>query len=92
LFPSSKSTPLAAQIQSSNFDSLEPKYPCNKASSIRSDITTGDSGALWRTHLQEAAPIYARLDQVSGIPVSDTAGWHTSFDQWVENHFSSTKK
>jgi acid phosphatase len=35
--------------------------------------------------LTQAAPLYAKLDQVSGIATSDTAGWHSSFDHYYDN-------
>lgn len=34
-------------------------------------------------HLTAAAGLYKKLDAVSGIASNDTAGWHTSFDQYV---------
>lgn len=85
LFPDSDPKYSTVNIQSSNFDSLEPTYPCPVASTLRSSYTTGSSGQLWQTHLSEAAPLYAKLDAVSGISPTDNAGWHTSFDQYVPN-------
>ncbi|KAJ3500824.1 hypothetical protein NLJ89_g9621 [Agrocybe chaxingu] len=85
LFPKSRSRPLVALIQSSTFDSLEPRYSCNRASNIRTGYTTGNSGQLWKSHLTQAAPLYSHLDAVSGIATSDTAGWHTSFDHYFDN-------
>ncbi|KDR79193.1 hypothetical protein GALMADRAFT_243093 [Galerina marginata CBS 339.88] len=85
LFPKSKSQDVAALIQSSNFDSLEPTYSCGRASQIRSDYTTGNNGAQWQAHLTQSASLYAKLDKVSGIATSDSAGWHTSFDHYYDN-------
>ncbi|PPQ88204.1 hypothetical protein CVT25_005169 [Psilocybe cyanescens] len=85
LFPQSKSQEVAALIQSSTFDSLEPTYSCNTASNLRSDYTTGASGEQWQAHLSQAAPLYAKLDKISGIATSDTAGWHSSFDHYYDN-------
>lgn len=87
LFPS-KSSPLPVLIQSRNYDSLEPKYLCNRASSIRSDITVGCHGQPWKTHLTRAAAVFDKLDKVSGFPKGDDAGWHDNFDQCVQNFTS----
>ena len=83
LFPHSSSQYVSAFVESSSFDSLEPTYSCPMASTILNDYTTGSSGQEWQSHLTQAAPLYAKLDQVSGISSSDTAGWHVSFDQYV---------
>ncbi|KAG5645660.1 hypothetical protein DXG03_005497 [Asterophora parasitica] len=81
LFPASAG--IEAIIQSSSFDSLEPTYSCNKASQLKSSITTGSQ--VWNDHLAAAAGLYAKLDAISGISPSDTAGWHTSFDHYYDN-------
>ncbi len=81
LFPQSKPSSLPSLIQSADYDSLEPKYPCRNASFIRSGITTGSLGDQWRAHLAGAASIFDKLDKVSGFPKDDNAGWHSSFDQ-----------
>jgi len=83
LFPHSGSQYVSAFIEQSSFDSLEPTYSCPKASSILDDFTTGSSGQEWQAHLTQAAPLYEKLDRVSGILSPDTAGWHVSFDQCV---------
>ncbi|KAF8960693.1 histidine phosphatase [Flammula alnicola] len=85
LFPQSDSRFSATLIQSSTFDSLEPTYSCPTASNLRSDYTTGGSGQQWQAHLTEAASLYAKLDQVSGIATHDNGGWHTSFDHYYDN-------
>jgi len=85
LFPQSSSQYVSAFIEKSSFDSLAPSYPCPMASSIFNNYTTGSSGQLWQTHLTEAAPLYAKLDKVSGISSPDTAGWHVSFDHYYDN-------
>lgn len=81
LFPGSNG--IQAEIQSPSFDSLEPTYPCSKADTLRNNYTTGSGGQVWQQHLAAAAPLYDKLDRVSGIPRNDTAGWHVSFDQYV---------
>uniref|UniRef100_A0A8H7XU81 Acid phosphatase n=1 Tax=Psilocybe cubensis TaxID=181762 RepID=A0A8H7XU81_PSICU len=85
LFPLSKSHDVAVLIQSSTIDSLEPTYSCNAASKLLSDYTTGSSGELWKDHLAQAAPLYSRLDNISGIATLDTAGWHSSLDHYYDN-------
>ena len=79
LFPESSAVPVL--VQSAIYDSLEPTYSCSKASSIRTEITTGSQGSQWIEHLSRASDIFDKLDKVSGIPKTDSAGWHVSFDQ-----------
>jgi len=87
LFP--ESNDIQAEIQSSSFDSLEPTYPCSKANTLHNNYTTGSRGQVWQQHLTAAAPLYDKLDRISGIPRDDTAGWHVSFDQCVCSSFQS---
>lgn len=88
LFPQSKFEYIAALIQSSSFDSLEPTYSCSTASNLLADYTTGASGDQWKLHLSEAADLYSELDKISGIATNDSAGWHSSFDQSVSSLFT----
>ena len=83
LFPLSSPQYISAFIEQSAIDSLEPTYPCPTAYTILNNYTTGNGGQEWQTHLTQAASLYAKLDQVSGISSPDTAGWHVSFDQCV---------
>ncbi|KAH8823131.1 histidine phosphatase [Flagelloscypha sp. PMI_526] len=87
LFPNAASRPVAAFIQPSNFDSLEPTISCGKASSIKASYTTdsGSDSQLWRDHLSQAADLYTQLDSISGISNPDNAGWHASFDHYYDN-------
>jgi acid phosphatase len=77
LFPDTDSAD--ALIQSETYDSLEPVYNCPNANALFTQYTTDSSN--WTLHLMDALPLYEKLDAVSGIPLNDTAGWHTSFDQ-----------
>ena len=77
LFPDTND--VAALIQSDTYDSLEPVYNCPNANSLFTEYTT--DSANWTLHLTDALGLYEELDNVSGIPLDDTAGWHTSFDQ-----------
>lgn len=69
-------------IQPSSIDSLEPRYSCPQADSLRSSFTTGSNGSSWKAHLQRAQDdgTFRALDGVSGIRPDDS-GWHVSFDQ-----------
>ncbi|KAF9465582.1 histidine phosphatase [Collybia nuda] len=81
LFP--QSTGIEVFVQAPAFDSLEPTYPCNKANSLKTTITTGN--ANWTNHLSASADLYAKLDSISGIATQDTGGWHVSFDHYYDN-------
>jgi len=81
LFPGTEN--IAVLIQSSTYDSLEPTYSCPTADNLHNAYTSGSSN--WTTHLTEAAPLYAKLDSVSGISNPDGGGWHTSFDHYYDN-------
>lgn len=83
LFPDSDH--IQVEVQASPFDSLEPAYPCSKANALRNNFTTGSGGQVWQQHLTEAAPLYTKLDRVSGIVKDDTGGWHVSFDHYYDN-------
>ena len=89
LFPLSSPQYISASVEQSSIDSLEPTYPCPTAYTILSNYTTGNGGQEWQTHLTQAASLYEKLDQVSGISSPDTAGWHVSFDQCVLYFFPS---
>lgn len=78
LFPDHSTSFTPVLVQPPIHDSLEPRYPCRKASSIRKAIT---SGKQWTEHLSRASSVYDKLDKVSGIPTNDHAGWHDSFDR-----------
>ncbi|KAJ7837045.1 phosphoglycerate mutase-like protein [Mycena olivaceomarginata] len=81
LFPGTENA--AVLIQSSTYDSLEPTYSCPTADSLRSAYTSGSSN--WTSHLTAAAPLYAKLDSVSGTSNPDSAGWHSSLDHYYDN-------
>lgn len=64
-------------------DSLEPQYPCPEGYRIFKSIQSR-SNLIWRQHLDAAAAIHARLDEISGVPNSDS-GFHVSFDKYFDN-------
>ncbi|KAI9737212.1 MAG: hypothetical protein M1818_005744 [Claussenomyces sp. TS43310] len=68
-------------VQPLDTDSLEPTYPCETASTLYS---AEQSTASWKSHLDAAAPLFAQLDDISGIP-SSNADWHVSFDHYYDN-------
>jgi acid phosphatase len=67
--------------QTSGIDSLEPTYTCPVSSNLFSAI---ESGANWTSHLSAAAPLYATLDNISGVSPTDP-GFHASFDHYYDN-------
>ncbi|KAK4049967.1 hypothetical protein OIV83_003791 [Microbotryomycetes sp. JL201] len=80
LFPDvAKNGAVAANIQSSNYDSLEPTYSCPAADQARS--ANEGSNANWTASLSGASDLFARLDAVSGVDPSD-GGWHSSIDHY----------
>nr|GAT53316.1 histidine phosphatase [Mycena chlorophos] len=81
LFP--LTTNLSVLLQSDTYDSLEPVYSCPTANSLFTSYTT--DSANWTDHLTAAAPLYAKLDAVSGTSNPDSGGWHTSFDHYYDN-------
>ncbi|PSS06722.1 hypothetical protein M430DRAFT_54522 [Amorphotheca resinae ATCC 22711] len=68
-------------VEASGIDSLEPTYTCPVSSNLFSAI---ESGANWTSHLSAAAPLYATLDNISGVSPTDP-GFHASFDHYYDN-------
>jgi hypothetical protein len=60
---------------------LEPTYPCSVSSNLFNAIK---SGANWTNHLTAASPLYATLDDISGVSPTDS-GFHASFDHYYDN-------
>ncbi|KAF2823462.1 cytochrome P450 [Ophiobolus disseminans] len=77
-------TAVSLHIQPPNIDSLEPQYPCPKASSLYSSYGVGSTAPNWTAHLTAAKPLFAALDAVSGIPSTSTE-WHKSLDHYYDN-------
>lgn len=61
------------RCQSDSYDSLEPAYSCPVGSAV--DTAYEGTNPAWTAHLTDAAPLYAKLDAVSGIVLNDTGGW-----------------
>ncbi|OAL56575.1 cytochrome P450 [Pyrenochaeta sp. DS3sAY3a] len=71
-------------IQPTGIDSLEPQYPCPKASALFSSYAVGSTAPTWTAHLTAAKPLFSALDAVSGIP-PDNTDWHKSLDHYYDN-------
>ncbi|KAI0020363.1 histidine acid phosphatase family protein [Xylariomycetidae sp. FL0641] len=78
----SAATPL--RVQAAGVDSLEPQYPCAAAASLFALHTRAADDRAWAAHLAGAAPLYARLDAISGVPRGDP-GFHASVDHYFDN-------
>lgn len=72
------------RIQPSSIDSLEPQYPCPKASSLYNSYGVSSPAPNWTAHLASAQPLFAALDAISGI-APDSPDWHKSFDHYYDN-------
>ncbi|KAK4051512.1 hypothetical protein OIO90_004726 [Microbotryomycetes sp. JL221] len=73
---------IAAKIQSSSYDSLEPTYSCKAADNARS--ANEGSNPNWQASLSQTKDLYARLDSVSGVSPGD-GGWHANIDHYFDN-------
>lgn len=62
-------------------DSLEPQYTCAVGANLSSAIK---SGSNWTEHLIAASSLYTTLDDISGVPPTDS-GFHASFDHYYDN-------
>jgi hypothetical protein len=82
MYAPSRTVPL--KIQPTNVDSLEPQYPCPKASSLYSLYGVSSTATNWTAHLTAAKPLFSSLDSISGI-ASDSTDWHKSFDHYYDN-------
>ncbi|EXJ95888.1 hypothetical protein A1O1_01013 [Capronia coronata CBS 617.96] len=76
--------PVGVAIQPDSIDSLEPGYTCEAASDMYSSYGVGSDAANWTLHLNESAPLFAKLDSVSVINASDP-DWHQWFDHYFDN-------
>ena len=79
LFPDLKEH--SAWIQSSTYDSLEPTYSCPAASALLSSYQ--GSNPAWTEHLNRSQELRNHFNAVSGIENNDSAGWASSWDQYV---------
>ena len=84
MYPSRTDQNVPLLIQAASIDSLEPAYSCPPSKSLFSSFGPGSSSPAWLAHLNAAAPLFARLDKLSGISPSNS-GWHTSFDHYYDN-------
>lgn len=70
-------------VQASGVDSLEPQYPCPRGTDLFNALKS-DADRRWAGHLDAAQALFARLDDISGVPPRD-AGFHASFDHYYDN-------
>ena len=84
MYPALAGKTTLLHIQPASIDSLEPTYSCPTASSSYSSYGPGSSSPAWLAHLSASAPLYARLDALSGVSPSDS-GWHMSWDHYFDN-------
>lgn len=75
-------TPLL--IQTPTVDSLEPKYSCPAASSLKSQYGSGSTNPTWQRHLQDSADLASQLDLISGVS-PNASDWHVSWDHYFDN-------
>ncbi len=71
-------------VQPKDIDSLEPRYPCPKASALYASYGVGSKAANWTAHLTAAKSLFESLDAVSNIP-SHKKEWHESIDHYYDN-------
>ncbi|KAI0381649.1 phosphoglycerate mutase-like protein [Hypomontagnella monticulosa] len=81
MWGTTESVPL--MIQGAGIDSLEPQYSCSVGSNLFNTIKSS-SNTAWQEHLDKAADLYGILDNISGVPPSDS-GFHMSFDHYFDN-------
>jgi acid phosphatase len=84
MYPAQAGTVTPLLIQPASIDSLEPKYPCAAATSVFSSYGPGSSSPPWTHHLHVSAPLFSRLDALSGVPPNSSA-WHQSWDHYFDN-------
>ncbi|TGJ79862.1 hypothetical protein E0Z10_g8904 [Xylaria hypoxylon] len=70
-------------VGAAGVDSLEPQYSCAAGSTLFSQIKSPADSA-WQAHLDGAAEVYRALDDISGVPPTDS-GFHASFDHYFDN-------
>ena len=83
-FANTANTPFPLLIQPDSIDSLEPTYSCPSASSLYSSLGSGSTSPTWLLHLNDATPLYAVLDAISGVP-TNSVPFHMSFDHYFDN-------
>ena len=77
-------TELSLAIQPSNLDSLEPTYTCSACSDLYNSYCVGSTNPSWTAHLTASQPLFALLDNISGVAPTDP-GFHQSWDHYFDN-------
>ena len=70
-------TPLL--IQPESVDSLEPAYICSYAANLYGSYGPGSSSPPWLRHINDSAPLKAKLDSTSGVN-PNASDWSMSYD------------
>jgi len=74
-------------IQPRSIDSLEPSYPCPRATAYFSSPTvsspTTPSQIRFASHLRATYPLFARLDRISGVSPT-SPDWHNTWDHYFD--------
>ncbi|OTA51958.1 phosphoglycerate mutase-like protein [Hypoxylon sp. EC38] len=81
MWETTESIPL--MIQGVGVDSLEPQYSCSVGANLFNSIKSS-SNVPWQDHLDAAANLFRKLDNISGVPPNDS-GFHASFDHYFDN-------
>ena len=86
MFPSASNSyaPFPLLIQPDSIDSLEPTYSCPTADALYGSLGFGGTSPAWVLHLNDAVPLYASIDAISGVPVN-SAPFHMSLDHYFDN-------
>lgn len=84
MYPSANREATKVMIQPLSIDSLEPAYTCAAAAALYSSYGVGGNNTNWTAHLTDSTDLFAKLDAISGVNVSDS-GWHQSFDHYFDN-------
>nr|XP_023907927.1 uncharacterized protein LOC112019643 [Quercus suber] len=84
MYPSRSAHDTPLLIQPDSIDSLEPAYTCTAASDLFSSYGSGSTSPAWQAHLTASAPLFARLDALSGVSPS-ASDWHVSWDHYFDN-------
>ncbi|KAH8175350.1 Histidine acid phosphatase family protein [Sarocladium implicatum] len=75
--------PFPLLVQATDVDSLEPQYSCARGSDLFNRIKSS-ANPDWQKHLDLTKSLYSTLDNISGVPSSDSK-FHSSFDSYYDN-------
>jgi 2-phosphoxylose phosphatase len=84
MYPSTSGKVTPVLIQPDSIDSMEPNYDCPFSDTLRKSYSVGSNATNWTLHLNQSKHLFAKLDAVSGVNVSDP-DWHNWFDHYFDN-------